>query len=269
MATPTQQRALSKEVTQLYDTMFQSELHEEMFGHSGFSNWGYWLAETRTAVRACEQLVDKLIAPIPHRGSVLDVGCGSGGTTARLAGMFAEVTAINVSAYQVARTQERAPTCRALQMDASELSFPDASFDAVVSVEAVCHFRSKARFFAHAHRVLKPGGWLALSDIIFAAPRSSYSLRMVPNLPETIFPHANEWNLLAYRDFLEVLGFEVTFTSAYQQTWQRFFAFYKAFLDEKARANPAGSALYQGMLSDYQTVDRSICDYVLIAARKL
>jgi erythromycin 3''-O-methyltransferase len=35
----------------------------------------------------------------------------------------------------------------------------------VISVEAAFHFPSRARFFAEAHRVLRPGGVLTMSDI--------------------------------------------------------------------------------------------------------
>ena len=45
------------------------------------------------------------------------------------------------------------------------MDFPDASFDAVVCVEAAFHFPSRARFFSEAFRLLHPGGVLTMSDI--------------------------------------------------------------------------------------------------------
>src|SRR5581483_12403808 len=44
--------------------------------------------------------------------------------------------------------------------------FPDRSFDIVLAVECIFHFPSRADFFAHASRVLVPGGKLALSDFV-------------------------------------------------------------------------------------------------------
>ncbi len=263
------QHDLNGELTRYYDEMFRSDIHEEMFAGSGYSNWGYWYADTRTPQQASAQLLERLLSCAPRTGSVLDVACGGGGITAQLARTFDEVTAINVSPYQVARTRERVPTCRALQMDATRLNFPDASFDVLVCVEAAFHFRSKARFVAEARRVLRPNGWLVMSDAIFAAPPSSYALSLLPSLPPTLLPHANEWNLPAYRDFMEVIGFDVTLESAYAQAWKRFYAFEKAYCERKAVVDAARARVYRDILAKDALIDSALCDYLLVRARKL
>jgi MPBQ/MSBQ methyltransferase len=262
-------QCLNEQVTELYDEMFGSDIHEEMFEASGYSNWGYWYPDTLTPARASQQLLDKLLRPVPQTGAVLDVACGCGGTTAHLTRCFDRVTAINVSAVQIARTRGRAPGCQALQMDATQLSFPDRSFEAVVCVEAAFHFSSKARFLSQAWRVLKPGGWLVMSDAVFCAPRSSYSLRLLPTLPPSVLPHANEWNLLAYRDFLEVLGFKPDIGSAYQESWKRFQAYERAYCQRKILSDPARAQVYREILARNAVIDHELCDYLLVAAQKL
>src|SRR5258707_635679 len=109
MTPPEDPKTLHTAVVRHYDGLFHNDIHEEMFGNSGFSNYGYWTSSTRSAAQASEQLVDKLLERVPKRGSVLDVACGSGGTTARLATIFDTVTALNISAYQIARTRARVP----------------------------------------------------------------------------------------------------------------------------------------------------------------
>jgi len=263
-----QSKDLEGNVTTFYDDLFKNDAHEELYEGTGFSNYGYWTPETKTPVQACENLVDRLLGPVPRHGAVLDVACGSGGTTALLAGCFDEVTAVNVSAYQVSRTKARVPGCRALRMDATRLAFRDASFDAVVCVEAVFHFRSKIRFFAEAFRVLKPGGWLVFSDVIFAAPRPSFMLRHLAKLPSTLFPLANELNLASYKDVLEVLGFAVTLSSTYTETWERFYSFHKDYCQKKVVDDPEHAEIYRRSLAVYHEINLVLCDYLLVAGQK-
>lgn len=45
------------------------------------------------------------------------------------------------------------------------MPFGPAAFDGLISVEAAFHFPSRRRFFEEAHRVLRPGGVLTMSDI--------------------------------------------------------------------------------------------------------
>ncbi|MEQ1681540.1 MAG: methyltransferase domain-containing protein [Nitrospira sp.] len=105
---------------------------------------------------------------LPSGTTVLDVGCGIGGSSRMLAREYGcAVTGVTLSPQQVRRAQElTAPEVNAhFQVDdALALSFPDASFDVVWSVEAGPHMPDKAQFARELMRVLKPGGILVVAD---------------------------------------------------------------------------------------------------------
>lgn len=100
--------------------------------------------------------------------TVLDVGCGIGGSSRILARDYDfNVTGITISPQQVRRAQELTPpdlSARFQVDDALALSFPDASFDVVWSIEAGPHMPDKAQFARELLRVLKPGGILVVAD---------------------------------------------------------------------------------------------------------
>ncbi|MCY7391396.1 MAG: methyltransferase domain-containing protein [Leptolyngbyaceae cyanobacterium CAN_BIN12] len=108
------------------------------------------------------------LAQLPPGTTVLDVGCGIGGSSRILARDYGfAVTAITISPQQVKRAQELTPPELDVQFqvdDAMSLSFPDASFDVVWSIEAGPHMPDKAIFARELMRVVKPGGVLVVAD---------------------------------------------------------------------------------------------------------
>ncbi|MFN9644576.1 MAG: methyltransferase domain-containing protein [Cyanobacteriota bacterium] len=107
---------------------------------------------------------------LPPGSTVLDVGCGIGGSARILARDYGlDVLAISISPAQIARARaltpaSLAPLCRFAVMDALALDLPEGSFDAVWSVEASPHMPDKQRYADELLRVLRPGGRLAIAD---------------------------------------------------------------------------------------------------------
>ncbi|MEL6383544.1 MAG: methyltransferase domain-containing protein [Cyanobacteria bacterium J06626_18] len=105
---------------------------------------------------------------LPQGTTLLDVGCGIGGSSRILARDYGfSVTGVTISPEQVQRARELTPIGLDAQFrvdDAMALSYPDASFDVVWSVEAGPHMPDKATFARELLRVLKPGGVLVVAD---------------------------------------------------------------------------------------------------------
>lgn len=104
----------------------------------------------------------------PPGTTVLDVGCGIGGSSRILGRDYGfAVTGVTISPQQVKRAQELTPKDLNVLFqvdDAMALSFPDGSFDVVWSIEAGPHMPDKAVFAQELMRVLKPGGVLVVAD---------------------------------------------------------------------------------------------------------
>ncbi len=125
---------------------------------------------------AADCLVDELWmrSGLPKGAKVLDVGCGVGGTSIRLARLHdVKATGVSLSTKQI----EMAKINAAKGGVEANVSFHEGdgekllellpeseqgTFDAVWISEALSHFPNKDRFFAAAGKLLKPGGkWVA------------------------------------------------------------------------------------------------------------
>lgn len=88
--------------------------------------------------------------------SVLDVGCGTGWFTRRAESMAARLVGLDVDAAALDFARDRGETrIEFLQGDARSLPFPDASFDKVMSVTALCFVRDWQRAVAEIVRVTR------------------------------------------------------------------------------------------------------------------
>jgi SAM-dependent methyltransferase len=101
---------------------------------------------------------------------VLDVGCGTGAVTLALpaaVGPTGSVTGLDSLAVMLAVARDRAVaggmSIKWHEADAAAMPFLDASFDDVVSQQALQFMRDKAGALREMHRVLVPGGRLGLA----------------------------------------------------------------------------------------------------------
>jgi SAM-dependent methyltransferase len=107
-----------------------------------------------------------LLARLPERSRVLDLGCGSGVPVLRAvaAGGHAAV-GVDVSAEQIARARTNVPEAELRCGSFLELDVAPGAFDAVVSLYAIEHVprETHAGLLAAIRRALRDGGWLLLT----------------------------------------------------------------------------------------------------------
>lgn len=98
---------------------------------------------------------------------ILDVGCGTGNFSIKLAEKGAIVTGIDVSdeMLNIARTKTGGLPITYKNMDLYQLEFEDNTFDAVFSMAAFEFVKDPARALSELFRVLKPGGKLMVGTI--------------------------------------------------------------------------------------------------------
>ncbi|MDV3351775.1 methyltransferase domain-containing protein [Leptolyngbyaceae cyanobacterium CCMR0082] len=163
----------SDSVANSYDQWTEDGILEFYWGeHIHLGHYGS-PARSKDFLKAKADFVHEMVAwggldRLAPGTTLLDVGCGIGGSSRILAKEYQfDVTGVTISPQQVMRAQQLTPAGVTAQFkidDAMALSFPDASFDVVWSVEAGPHMPDKAMFARELMRVLKPGGILVLAD---------------------------------------------------------------------------------------------------------
>lgn len=128
-----------------------------------------WVAEQELLDRLFQPLEELLVeAVLAASGrSVLDVGCGTGGTTlavARRLGTGGRAVGVDVSAPMIAAARARAERedtpATFVEADAQTHPFEAQSFDVIISRFGVMFFADPGRAFANLRRAATEGGTL-------------------------------------------------------------------------------------------------------------
>lgn len=141
-------------------------------------NQNYTIAETGWF----EWVANRL--PLAAGDGVLDIGCGPAWFWASIAGAVPLGLKLTLADQSTGMVEEAVGRCRSLGFsavegrvaDAVELPFADGSFEAVIAMHMLYHVREQARAIAEMHRVLKPGGFLAVTTNGIDNMREIYEL---------------------------------------------------------------------------------------------
>lgn len=152
------------------------------------------------------------------RQRVLDLGCGEGRHVHGLSWHHPEllVVGVDINSRDVRTAQQRhqppaegsAASCFFAVADGFGLPFPSACFDQVICSEVLEHVHDYPKLLAEIHRVLKPGGKLAMS-----VPRAwpeRICWRLSRAYHQVAGGHVRIFNATQLRRQIERTGFQFT-----------------------------------------------------------
>ena len=197
------------EIIRRYDApMYRAML--EVYGdqiHPGFLEEGdddIREAALRATIRLAE------LAQVAPGSRVLETACGVGGTARYLAAARgALVVATNISRSQLeigadwTRNTPGAENIRYEYADYHELPYFDASFDVYWCQDALLFSGDRPRALAEAARVVRPGGTIAISDLIIVGTPATATAELLREISAPGF-----WSIDGYRAGLAAAGFD-------------------------------------------------------------
>ncbi len=136
---------------------------------------------------ATELMVKKLGLSKESSVKILEIGCGTGGTSCLIAERYgSEVTGVDLSAEMIEGAKKRAAkkqlkNVRFEVADAHELPFEDETFDIVIAESATALIPDRPKTLAEYNRVTKKGGKVGSIDLF-----------ILPDAPEMVQELINE-----------------------------------------------------------------------------
>ena len=152
----------------------------------GYDQWAAIYDRDANPLPALEEpLLEKLLGDV--RGlEILDLGCGTGRHSLRMAAAGARVTALDFSSEMLARAREknREGDVRFQLHDLSQpLPFAAKNFDRILCALVVDHIEELDKLFSEMHRVCRPAGNVVVSGMHPAMMLRGVQARF--RLPET------------------------------------------------------------------------------------
>ncbi|RPI91590.1 MAG: class I SAM-dependent methyltransferase, partial [Chloroflexi bacterium] len=139
----------------------------------------------RQFASAYERAPEKVLASVSQKQTLLDIGCGTGLITLRIAPHVEHITAIDLSPQMLAvarrKVEQQGITNVDFQVaDGYSLPLDGRSFDAVLLFNILHIVQNPGSLLQEAHRLLKPNGCVFSATDCYAEP-VPWAIRMVLN----------------------------------------------------------------------------------------
>lgn len=159
---------------------------------------------------AYDVLGEKICAQLNGEMDVLELACGTGLVTRRVANHCKRYTATDFADKMLEKAKRIKGTehVRFEQADATQLLYADNSFDAVIIANALHIMPNPVEALQNIRRVLKPGGILIAPTFMRPDGRKA---SVAAKLLELFGVHAYaKWTLDSYLAFLKSNGWQIT-----------------------------------------------------------
>lgn len=176
-----------------------------------WSRWAYLYDKFMSGNQSTyDQIAEKMKRRLNRQMEVLELACGTGLLSKQIAHSVRHLEATDFSPEMIAKAKQKGESSRLhfCVQDATDLSFPDASFDAVVISNALHIMPQPDKAMAQIRRVLKPGGLLIAPTFVHG---EGMGFRLRTKILELGgFKAYHKWNAEELAAYIADNGFTVT-----------------------------------------------------------
>ena len=204
-----------------------------MFGEH--VHWGYWTApeeddhSTQSFSYATKNMVKTMcdLADIDNQQSILDVGCGLGGTISYLNHHFldSKIFGLNIDDRQLNHARRKLNhlnnnVIHLINADACQMPFKNCLFDRILAIECIFHFHSRQTFLMTAKNLLKENGSIVISDFIIkpVLKPGNIFFRYIKGKNSNPFGYMKFMTLPQYHQLAQELGLKLEINNINQNT---------------------------------------------------